>query len=344
MGPEEWDDPFFPGVIGSYRITGQIGSGTFGEVQQAVHCVTGKTVALKQVYLKQPVRGPAGLSNPAQNVQREIAALRALKHPNVVTLLDVIPRGDSHVLVMELCSTDLAAALEHAKWRWDRPLIRALLQQLLQGIAACHQAGYLHRDLKPANLLLTAEGALKVGDLGLARPHDAPAGGRAAAYTCTVATRWYRAPELLLGSRRYGPAADMWAVGCIFAEMLGMCPLFPGESDFDQLGRVVEILGSIRLPDWPEAEHMPDFRKLCFMETPATDLKELYPDASAQEVDLLTHLIQWNPGDRLTAEQALQHEYLSAVSQVKALEDCKQLVAWTVSAQAAGKQNKPWAQ
>ena len=82
-------------------------------------------------------------------------------------------------------------------------------------------AGYLHRDLKPANLLLTAEGALKVGDLGLARPHDAPAGGRAAAYTCTVATRWYRAPELLLGSRRYGPAADMWAVGCIFAEMLG---------------------------------------------------------------------------------------------------------------------------
>ena len=82
-------------------------------------------------------------------------------------------------------------------------------------------AGYLHRDLKPANLLLSAEGALKVGDLGLARPHDAPAGGRAAAYTCTVATRWYRAPELLLGSRRYGPAADMWAVGCIFAEMLG---------------------------------------------------------------------------------------------------------------------------
>ena len=81
-------------------------------------------------------------------------------------------------------------------------------------------AGYLHRDLKPANLLLTAEGALKVGDLGLARPHDA-AGGRAAAYTHTVATRWYRAPELLLGSRRYGPAADMWAVGCIFAEMLG---------------------------------------------------------------------------------------------------------------------------
>ena len=82
-------------------------------------------------------------------------------------------------------------------------------------------AGYLHRDLKPANLLLTAEGALKVGDLGLARPHDAPQGGRAAAYTHTVATRWYRAPELLLGSRRYGPAADMWAVGCIFAEMLG---------------------------------------------------------------------------------------------------------------------------
>lgn len=84
-------------------------------------------------------------------------------------------------------------------------------------------AGYLHRDLKPANLLLTEEGILKVGDLGLARLHDAQA-DRAANYTHTVATRWYRAPELLLGSRSYGPAADMWAVGCIFAEMLGKQP------------------------------------------------------------------------------------------------------------------------
>ena len=84
-------------------------------------------------------------------------------------------------------------------------------------------AGYLHRDLKPANLLLTEGGVLKVGDLGQSRPHDA-AVGRAAAYTHAVATRWYRAPELLLGSRSYGPAADMWAVGCIFAEMLGEHP------------------------------------------------------------------------------------------------------------------------
>ncbi len=86
-------------------------------------------------------------------------------------------------------------------------------------------AGYLHRDLKPANLLLTEEGVLKVGDLGQSRPHDAqPGTGRAAAYTAAVATRWYRAPELLLGSRSYGPAADMWAVGCILAEMLGEHP------------------------------------------------------------------------------------------------------------------------
>ena len=90
-------------------------------------------------------------------------------------------------------------------------------------------AGYLHRDLKPANLLLTEEGVLKVGDLGLARPHDAQA-GRAAAYTHTVATRWYRAPELLLGSRSYGPPADMWAVGCILAEMLGAHP--QGSAEF----------------------------------------------------------------------------------------------------------------
>ncbi len=84
-------------------------------------------------------------------------------------------------------------------------------------------AGFLHRDLKPGNLLLSEHGVLKVGDLGLARPHDARP-GRAATYTHAVATRWYRAPELLLGSCDYGPAADMWAVGCIFAEMLGRTP------------------------------------------------------------------------------------------------------------------------
>lgn len=99
-------------------------------------------------------------------------------------------------------------------------------------------AGYLHRDLKPANVLLTEEGVLKVGDLGQSRPHDA-APGRAAAYTHTVATRWYRAPELLLGSRSYGPAADMWAVGCIFAEMLGAQP--QGSAEGHLLGQKLLI-------------------------------------------------------------------------------------------------------
>ncbi|CAL8469313.1 g8854 [Coccomyxa elongata] len=121
--------------------------------------------------------------------------------------------------------------------------------------------GYLHRDLKPANLLLTWEGELKVADMGLARARDVTL-ERSAGYTHTVATRWYRAPELLLASHSYGPAADMWSVGCILAEMLGAGPLFAGDTDLDQLGRVVAVLGSINVQDWPEVTALPDFGKV----------------------------------------------------------------------------------
>ncbi|CAL5229892.1 g13307 [Coccomyxa viridis] len=342
MGQTDWEDSFFPSTLGSYQLDGQIGSGTFGEVQRATHCTTGQRVALKQVYVKQPARGPSGLTHPEDAALREIKALRTINHPHVVTLHDVFTKDDTHVLVMELCCTDLAAALDHAKVGWDEALIRGLLRQLLQGVAACHNTGYLHRDLKPANLLLTEEGLLKVGDLGQSRPHDArPGTGRAAAYTAAVATRWYRAPELLLGSRSYGPAADMWAVGCILAEMLGMCPLFSGDSDFDQLGRLVEVLGSISTRTWPEVQHMPDFHKLCFKDAPAAEWNEVFPDASSEAVDLLSHLVQWNPEQRLTAEEALQHSFLSKGSVPLELEECRQLAAWTASAQAASKNRRP---
>ncbi|KAK9908405.1 hypothetical protein WJX75_007433 [Coccomyxa subellipsoidea] len=292
-------------IIGHYKITGKIGSGAFSEVFEGVHMDTGQEVALKHITKTLQERGRDGI-DAKHAWSREIKVMQDLTHPNIVRLLDIVPQGDALVLVMELCAINLAEALQHTSQRLDEAIVKALLLQLLHGIATCHEAGYLHRDLKPANLLLTPEGVLKVADMGLARPRDAAA-ERAGGYTHTVATRWYRAPELLLASHSYGPAADMWAVGCILAEMLGLGPLFAGETDLDQLGRVTAVLGSIDVQDWQEAKTLPDFGKVFFAESPAISMAEILPDASTAALDLQSQLLIWNPRKRMAAAAPLSY-------------------------------------
>src|SRR3954470_18060048 len=122
----------------------------------------------------------------------------------------------------------------------SRPIIKSFMQQLLRGIAYCHHHRVLHRDLKPQNLLINREGELKLADFGLARAFGIPVRN----YTHEVVTLWYRAPDVLLGSRKYSTSVDIWSVGCIFAEMVNARPLFPGASDADQLVKIFKILGS----------------------------------------------------------------------------------------------------
>lgn len=130
--------------------------------------------------------------------------------------------------------------------------------------------------------------------------------------TAAQGTRWYRAPELLYGSRSYGPAVDIWAAGMVFAEMLGLSPFIPGVSDIDQLARMQQTLGSITLQQWPEAEQLPDWHKISFGPNPGQPLAQLLPDAPAAALDLLAQMICYNPRQRVTAAAALQHAYFSS--------------------------------
>ena len=143
--------------------------------------------------------------------------------------------------------------------RADRPLVekhvKALMEMLLAGVAEIHAHGLLHRDLKPANLLLTHDGILKVADFGLVR-NIAPT------MTKEVATRWYKAPELLFGAMRYDAGIDLWACGCIFGQILLHAPLFPGTSDIDQVYRIAHALGPPKVEDWPEFPDLPDSQKV----------------------------------------------------------------------------------
>ncbi|XP_057781025.1 serine/threonine-protein kinase MHK isoform X2 [Salvia miltiorrhiza] len=181
--------------------------------------------------------------------------------------------------------------------------IRGLMSQLLKGLAHVHGHGYLHRDLKPENLLVT-NNIIKIADFGLARELSSTP-----PFTDYVSTRWYRAPEVLLQSSTYTPAIDMWAVGAILAELFTLHPIFPGESEIDQLYKICCVLGA---PDWrtfPQATNISRLVDITYSEVMPTDLSDIIPNASLEAIDLIKQLCSWDPLSRPTAVQCLEHPF-----------------------------------
>merc|ERR1711988_843407 len=208
----------------------KIGEGTYGVVYKARDRVTQQYVALKKIRLETESEGV-----PSTAI-REISLLKELDHPNVVQLLDVIHADQKLYLVFEYLDMDLKKHMDDFESNNESPglpekLSKSYLRQLLDGIAYCHDHRVLHRDLKPQNLLIDNKGCIKLCDFGLARVFSLPMRN----YTHEVVTLWYRAPEILLGSRSYNMAVDVWSLGLIFSEMLTGNTLFPGDSEIDQL-------------------------------------------------------------------------------------------------------------
>lgn len=157
------------------------------------------------------------------------------------------------------------------------------MQQLLSGIEFCHKRRVLHRDLKPQNLLINREGELKLADFGLARAFGIPV----RSYTHEVVTLWYRAPDVLLGSRKYSTPVDIWSVGCIFAEMYTRKPLFPGRSTDDQKEKIFKLLGTPDPATYPDIVQLPDWKEPA-TKYPAKSLKEIIPNMDDDAIDLLS--------------------------------------------------------
>lgn len=218
----------------NYESLGMIGEGTYGVVMKACHKETGQIVAIKK--FKE--------SDEDEQVRktslREVRVLKQLRHDNVITLLEVFRRKGRLHLVFEYVEKTILEVLETRPNGLTETEVRKYMYQLLRGVEYCHTHNIIHRDVKPENILISKNGALKLCDFGFARTMSI--GGK---YTDYVATRWYRSPELLVGDVEYGKGVDVWAIGCIFAEISNGQPLFPGESDIDQLAHIMRCFGRL---------------------------------------------------------------------------------------------------
>jgi len=290
-------------VARCYEIQQRVGKGAYGIVWKAVSVETGEVVAVKKIF------DAFQNATDAQRTFREIMFLQELgDHENILKLLDVMKAENNRdiYLVFEYMETDLHAVIRanileevHKEY---------IIYQLLKALKFLHSGGVIHRDLKPSNLLLNSDCLLKVGDFGLARSID-----RDNVLTDYVATRWYRAPEILLGSQQYTAGVDMWSVGCILGELIGGKPMFPGSSTMNQLDRILELTGQ---PSDEDLESIQSPFALTMLDTlpPVTkrSYKELYPAASEEALDMLQHLLSFNPNKRYTAVDALEHPYVGA--------------------------------
>ena len=277
---------------------------------KAVDRQSRKTVALKKIF------DAFQNSTDAQRTFREIMFLQELNvhhHDNIIRLLNVLKADNDKdiYLVFEYMEINLHAVIRanileevHKKY---------IIYQCIRAIKYMHSGELLHRDMKPSNVLLNSDCHVKLCDFGLARSVADMEDEKANAPVLTdyVATRWYRAPEILLGSTRYTKGVDMWSLGCILGELLGESTMFPGESTMNQLEKVLEVLGRPGKDDLKAIKSRHTATMLDSISVkPKKPWSALYPNASADALDLLDRLLQFNPDKRITADEALAHPYL----------------------------------
>lgn len=285
-----------------YQNLHQIGVGAYGSVCSADDADTGYKVAVKK--LARPFQSLIH----AKRAFRELRLLKHMYHENVIFLLDCftpdesVETFESLYLVTHLMGADLHNIIRVQKLTDDH--IQFIIYQILRALKYIHSAGIIHRDLKLANIAVNEDVELRILDFGLARMHSEEMTGY-------VATRWYRAPEIMLNWMRYDVTVDMWSVGCILGELMLGKPLFPGKDYMLQLKLIMNLCGkpSKEYMDRLDSDHAKSFIDQ-LPETPRCDFKTVFQDANPLALDLIDRLLVLDPKERPTAVECLRHPYL----------------------------------
>jgi len=294
----------------------KLGVGAYGQVHLYEDTSKGnEKVAVKWIrdFTRDPLTG--------KRILREVRLMAALRHENLLKLTDLLPPrhpdSDDVYMVMPYMHMDLHKAI-YSKLKLSESHSQAFVCQILRGLKFMHSAGVVHRDLKPSNVLVNKDCTVKIADFGLAR-------GRLSEeenLTEYVVTRYYRAPELLLLPWVYFEQVDLWSVGCIHFEILKRAPLFRGKDQIDMVKKIATTLGfsAERDLEWVPQRDRTDSRfkeakemvaKLGLAKEPETPLKEQLPDSSEACLDLISRLLDKVPSSRITASEAIAHEYLA---------------------------------
>ncbi len=304
-----------PLATNRYRAERVIGEGAYGVVVCARDTLTGERVAVKRI--------AKCLNNTpfAVRILRELKFLRLLsQHENIIRTRDVLLPGqldrfNDAFVVFELMPTDLEHVLRSKNvLRPDH--VKYFMWQLLRGVHFMHASRVLHRDLKPNNILINGKCELRICDLGLARADFADVADTLF-WTDYVATRWYRAPELVIeGSHQYSTAIDIWSCGCIFAEMLNDGRvLFPGKNGQHQIELITQVLGP--LPATPIFNMLNPYAQRTLAKfqnaptTPRRPLSQIFAKADPAALDVLSKMLAFDPDQRISALDALNHPYFA---------------------------------
>jgi serine/threonine protein kinase len=299
----------------------KVGKGAFGEVHRAVHKDTGEALAVKSLPVR---RVHEGLP---RSLMQEVEALRGLSHPNLTPLRGVFPVGDRVCLATPMYAGDVEALIrsnaQHTGCsRLPLPLVKVLAQQAASGLAALHLQSIIHRDVKMSNFLLSSNGTVALCDMGLATIIDQRANREG--LSANAGSKCYRAPELALGSTQYGFGVDIWALGCVLAELLEGEPLFPSTGDIGLIGQITDFLGCPKRSDMDEntlralppsgrvwlASEEQEEQSAAHLELGWKErLKALVPEAPPDCLDLLERCLVYREGGRIAASDIKAHNF-----------------------------------
>ena len=297
--------------MNKYEIIKDIGGGSYGTVYEGINKETNTKVAIKK--LKQKIDSWEDCMN-----QNEVYFLRKLTHPNIIKLIEVIREQNSDIsFVFEFCDCNLYEYItNHRKRKKIIPeeKIQNIIYNITCGLSYLHSSNIMHRDLKPENILISTSNlniknnAIKIADFGTAKEIPQYKNNSLTDYICT---RWYRAPECVLKSKNYDEKIDIWALGCIMAELYNLKPLFPGQSEFDQIEKIVKILGTPKYDQWPEGYRLMENLNMQFPNCNRKDLRNLFFDISDEGINFLEYIFQYDPAKRPSANDLLGHPYLN---------------------------------